>query len=346
MQNTSILTLFFTGLLTGGLTCMAVQGGLLATTIAQHGQTKHEDKTKKSGHALPIFIFLLAKLIAYTILGFLLGLLGSFFKLSIASQIVLQLAVAIFMIGTALNLLNVHPFFRYFIIQPPKFLTRLVRKQSKSDAMFAPGILGAFTIFIPCGTTQAVMALAIAAGNPFLGAGMLFAFILGTSPVFFLLGYFVTKLGEKIHTNFLKVAAFAIIALAIFNLNNTIKLAGLPFSLDSLVTNVVCTVSFCSTTGTTTNKDVPTNNNPTITIGSAGYAPNVLYVKAGQPVTIHLINSTGANCDQAFTIPSLNIQKVVPLGTSGTVSFIAPTTPTKIAFMCSMGMYQGTITVL
>src|SRR5712691_6491817 len=122
------------------------------------------------------------------------------------------------MIGTAFNILNVHPIFRYFIIQPPKFLTRLVRKQSKSQAMFAPALLGAFTIFIPCGTTQAMMALAVASGKPLLGAAILFAFVLGTSPVFFVLGYFATKLGDAMHQKFMRYAAYAIIILALFNL--------------------------------------------------------------------------------------------------------------------------------
>ncbi len=35
MGNTNLLAIFLTGLITGGLTCMAVQGGLLAATIAQ-----------------------------------------------------------------------------------------------------------------------------------------------------------------------------------------------------------------------------------------------------------------------------------------------------------------------
>src|SRR5579864_489765 len=204
MGNTNLITIFLTGLLTGGLTCMAVQGGLLAATLAQSEEERLQEKAK-GGNAFPIMAFLGTKLLAYTILGFLLGLLGSFFQLSIQLKVVMQIAISIFMIGTALNILNVHPIFRYFVIQPPKFLTRLVRKQSKSKDMFAPAILGAFTIFIPCGTTQAMMALAVATGNPLLGAAVMFAFILGTSQVFFILGYFATKLGDMFHQKFMRL---------------------------------------------------------------------------------------------------------------------------------------------
>ncbi|MDQ5970450.1 MAG: uncharacterized protein QG603_227, partial [Patescibacteria group bacterium] len=71
----NLLTIFLTGLLTGGLTCLAVQGGLLATAIAQRKEGVDGAKANK---LLPIISFLLAKLIAYTIFGFLLGWLGSF----------------------------------------------------------------------------------------------------------------------------------------------------------------------------------------------------------------------------------------------------------------------------
>src|SRR5688572_22173688 len=92
-----ILIAFITGLTTGGLSCLAVQGGLLASSLAHQleqdyldpsvGQKPRSKKhapaqVKRSSTALPIFLFLLAKLIAYTLLGALLGWLGSFFTIS------------------------------------------------------------------------------------------------------------------------------------------------------------------------------------------------------------------------------------------------------------------------
>ena len=49
-----IYAIFLTGLLTGGLTCMAVQGGLLTATLAQREQEGHS--------LLPILSFLIAKI--------------------------------------------------------------------------------------------------------------------------------------------------------------------------------------------------------------------------------------------------------------------------------------------
>src|SRR3712207_6508590 len=135
MEGTSLFTVFITGLLAGGLSCMAVQGGLLTATLAQRQHEKLHTQANR-GNLLPVFFFLLAKLAAYTLLGFLLGWVGSVIQLSLQARIIIQLIVVLFMIGTALHLLNVHPVFRYFVIQPPRFLTRLVSRQSKRHDIF------------------------------------------------------------------------------------------------------------------------------------------------------------------------------------------------------------------
>ncbi len=347
MNNTSLIGIFLTGLFVGGLTCMAVQGGLLASTIAQNEEERLKEKAKK-GAAIPIIAFIIAKLVAYTILGFLLELLGSAFQLSLTAQTILQFGVVIFMVGTALNILEVHPIFRYFVIQPPKFLTRLVRKQSKSQNVFAPALLGAFTVFIPCGTTQAMMALAVASGKPLYGAAILFAFILGTSPLFFILGYLATRLGDTLHKKFMRYAAFAIILLAIFNLNNTIALTGSNFTLDNIWRGFWCTISFCGKSSSTAIVQAAgsTTNDPQVNITPQGYSPNEITIKAGSQVNLHLTNTGAGGCVQSFVIPSLNLNKIVSTGTSGTLSFTAPSQAGDIPFMCGMGMYRGVMHVI
>src|ERR1043166_5647776 len=81
-----LLVAFVTGLTTGGLSCLAVQGGLLASSLAhqieqdyleQATQTKRQRGRKnqsqpRSSAAFPILLFLIAKIVAYTLLGALL----------------------------------------------------------------------------------------------------------------------------------------------------------------------------------------------------------------------------------------------------------------------------------
>src|SRR3972149_5187619 len=157
-----LVVAFITGITTGGLSCLAVQGGLLASSLAHQieqdylEQTVKNKKTKQKpiprlNSAFPIFLFLAAKIIAYTLLGALLGWLGSYLSLSPMTPAMLMIAIGIFMIGNALRMFNVHPIFRYFSIEPPKFITRYIRRTAKGTDTFTPLFLGALQVCIPCG---------------------------------------------------------------------------------------------------------------------------------------------------------------------------------------------------
>ncbi|OGM28401.1 hypothetical protein A2801_02625 [Candidatus Woesebacteria bacterium RIFCSPHIGHO2_01_FULL_41_10] len=333
-----ILTIFVTGLFAGGLTCLAVQGGLLATSIAQQEEEKLEEDAKIKGQFIPVFSFLGTRLLAYTVLGLLLGFFGSVAQLSLNARVFLQFAVAIFMIGTALNLLQVHPIFRYFVIQPPKALARLVRNQSKSKSVFGPALLGAFTVLIPCGATQAMMAYAISTGSPISGAVTMFAFILGTSPLFFLLGYAARKFGGTMSLRFNKIAAVAIILVAIYNISGAFALSG----GSTVLGNVFAGKSEVE------GESIEGVSEATIYFTRSGYTtdPKVLSVKGGSTLTLKLVNQNGVGCVQAFTIPKFGVQTVVPVGNSEEITLEIPDMSGSIAFMCSMGMYRGVINVI
>ena len=332
----NFLTIFLTGLLTGGLTCLAVQGGLLALSLAQ---------SPERNKLLSLLFFLFSKLIAYTILGLLLGLFGSLFQFSITISVTLQILVSLYMIATAFSILEIHPIFRYFLIQPPRFITRFIRGKAKSQNIFTPLFLGAFTIFLPCGTTQAMIALAIGSGNPVTSALIMFSFILGTTPLFFILGFSAVKLGESINRNFMKAAAGVIILLAVFNIESAIELTGSSFTLGNLWEELYCTVSICQKNKGIGNATSPVQET-TIIIGDFGYQPVDITVKTGSSITLILDNQSRGGCQQAFTIPKLGIQKIIPPGKTDVIKFTAPAQPQTLAFMYSMGMFKGKINVI
>ncbi len=344
-----LISIFITGLFAGGLTCLAVQGGLLASSIAHQESDKLTDEAKRTGHVLPILSFLITRLIAYTLFGFMLGAIGSVVQLSLSLKVFLQLAVGIFMLGTAFNLLNLHPIFRYFVIQPPKSLTRLVKNQSKSSSVFGPALLGAMTVLIPCGATQAMMAYAISTGSALAGGLTLFVFILGTSPLFFILGYVLKKAGASMSLGFNKIAGAAIILVALYNISGAIALTGTKWTFENILNSINCTISFCddSTLGNSA-VGIKTTNEATVYLQQSGYKlePTQINVKAGSKVKLNLVNQGGAGCIQAFTIPKLNLQKVIAIGDSDTIEFTAPKEPGPLTFMCSMGMFRGVINVV
>lgn len=233
---------FITGLTTGGLSCLAVQGGLLASSLANQlekdvfEQNNMEGKNQTKKHiATPIILFLAAKLAAYTVLGALLGLLGSVFQLTPLTRAMMQFAIGIFMIGSALRMLNVHPIFRYFAFEPPAPLRRFIRrKASKGTAVLTPLFLGVLTVLIPCGVTQAMMAVAVSTADPLRGAALLFSFVLGTSPVFFVVSYFATKLGSKMERYFMRAVAVVLLILGLLAIDTGLNLAGSPISATRL----------------------------------------------------------------------------------------------------------------
>ncbi len=349
MANPEIFAAFVTGLVAGGLSCTAVQGGLLAAAVVQREKEKHIGSSSLTSGIFPVSSFLIAKLLVYTILGFLLGWAGSLLQLSYTLRLALQFAVVVFMFGTALNLLDIHPIFRYFIIQPPRFITRRIRSKTKSGDIFAPAMLGSLTVLIPCGTTQAIMALAVASGNALTGALLLCAFTLGTSPLFLGFGLAAAKLSQTLRQQFMKFAGIVVIIFAVFNLNSAIALSGSNWTLDNAWAKISCKIGPCNTVEASAliqshylaESTAPTE--ATIIIGQQGYSPTSFILKAGSKVTIHLNNTGNTSCAQSFTIPSLSIQKVVPLGQSGDVSFTTPTMSGSIAFMCSAGQNRGTI---
>ncbi|WP_146160734.1 sulfite exporter TauE/SafE family protein [Deinococcus arcticus] len=322
---------FITGLTAGGLSCLAVQGGLLTTSMAQRVEQDQRESTRRGVTAEPIVLFLLAKLVAYTLLGALLGALASFLALTPTMQGALQLAVGVFMIGNALRLLDVHPVFRVFAVEPPKAVTRFIRQRSKrrGDAV-TPAFLGALTVLIPCGVTQTMMALAITTGDAWSGAAVMFAFTLGASPLFFTLAYLATRLGQGLERLFLQVVAGVSLVLGAYALKGALALLG---TLGSLQAGAV--------TSTPTHL-LPATDTLELQAADRGYVPTVLYAKAGVPVTLTLVTQSPSGCARAFTIPRLGVREVLP-ETGRVVVHLPPQHPGTLSFACSMGMYRGQI---
>ena len=237
-----LVVAFITGITTGGLSCLAVQGGLLASSLAHQIEQDYVEQVAgkkqkapvRTNSAFPIFLFLVAKLVAYTLLGALLGWLGSFLTLSPMTRAMLLIAIGIFMIGNALRMFNVHPIFRYFSVEPPKFITRYIRRTAKGTDTATPLFLGALTVFIPCGVTQAMMATALGTGSIAMGAALMFAFILGTSPVFFIVAYLTTELGAKLEKFFMRFVAVVLLILGFVTLDGGLNLLGSPLSFQNL----------------------------------------------------------------------------------------------------------------
>jgi uncharacterized protein len=387
---------FLTGLTTGGLSCLAVQGGLLASSVAQQAEqtfrqqsaikpTKRRVAQKRQqgdpprdskGVAItlpprsllqPITLFLVAKLVAYAILGFLLGWLGSILQLTPLMQAVMQMAIGIFMVGMALRMFNVHPFFRYFVIEPPAFITRYIRRRAKSntDSMVTPLFLGALTVLIPCGITQVMMAAAVGSGDPVQGAAILFAFTLGTSPLFFALAYLATQMGKKLEARFMHVVAAVVLVLGVVSVNSSLTLMGTPIFSPRVATTQAAPstiqpappqgrlpsswkVLSAAELGTSADAGqiAPAGvqgNVITIHVTNSSYEPQTVQAPAGQPLQLKLVTNNTWGCTRAFVLSSLGIQKILPDTGETVIELPAQAAGSSLVYTCSMGMYFGVI---
>lgn len=341
-DQTNLLLIFLTGLTTGGLSCLLVQGGLLASIIS-NSQAKLR-ASALSDQALPLFNFLASKLIVHILLGALLGAVGSVLRPSPMVTGYIQIAIAIYLVGVALSLLDIHPFFRHFIITPPRFLARLAKNQSKSDTWFAPILLGLFTVFIPCGVTQAMEVIALGTGNPLYGAAIMGAFVLGTSPTFFILGFIYERLQKALNTKFYILASSLLIIMAVITLNGGLGLIGSIYTFQNFVEAAKANNDQKPLLGT--NAEVKNNlQEVTINVQSYGYSPTNINLKKGIPTKLTLKSQNAQGCARAFTIPKMGISKILPVTGTETVTFV-PLNSGPLVFSCSMGMYTGIFNVI
>lgn len=328
MSMNQYLLAFITGLTSGGISCLAVQGGLLASAIDEKS-----DKYKTTAY------FIVSKIIAYTILGAILGALGNVFSFSISFQGTLQILIGLFMLATAGRILNLHPIFRYTVIQPPTSLLRKIKGISNEKSVITPILLGALTVLIPCGVTQAMLILAMGTGNALSGALILFFFTLGTSPVFFALGLTITNMFKN---NILsKIAAFTIIIIGLLSINNGQILKDSPHTFQNYLRIIL-------------NKDSGSGNEfkivngkqeVKITATNSGYKTETRTIKKGVPVKLMVTTKNVQSCARSFIIPSMNVNILLPVSGTETIEF-TPSETGMLNFSCGMGMYTGAFEVI
>jgi len=353
-----LVVAFVTGLTTGGLSCLAVQGGLLASSLAHQIEQdyleqaarnkKHRGKKiqpdQRASSALPILLFLVAKIVSYTLLGALLGFVGSYLTLSPATRAVLMILIGLFMLGNALRMFNVHPIFRYFSVEPPKFITRYIRRTAKGTDTFTPLFLGALTVFIPCGVTQAMMAAALGTSSMVMGAALMFAFTLGTSPVFFIVAYLTTELGSRLEKLFMRFVAAVVLILGLVTINGGLNVLGSPLSFQNLTRSLVLSNSESAPGAQVAGSSSSfTEGDTVLYVQNEGYFPQTIGAPAGKDFTLNLVTNKTYSCSRDFVIPALNYYQLLPDTGTVQVNIPAQEKGSKLFFTCSMGMYTGQI---
>lgn len=141
-------------------------------------------------------VYHLGRLLSYTLIGGLLGLLGQqaldVFNASSARH--LPWMLVLFFVLVALRADRWMP--------KPRWLSRLVFRANarlkRAPRLVTGTVLGLLTPLLPCGPLYMVFGLALVMGSPLLGAEFLFAFGLGTLPVLFAVHASYGRWGHKL----------------------------------------------------------------------------------------------------------------------------------------------------
>ncbi|MGH3328528.1 MAG: sulfite exporter TauE/SafE family protein [Streptomycetales bacterium] len=372
----NLAAVLFTGLFAGGVSCAAVQGGLLTGLLARQratnaeparpprraeGRTRHADgaHSRKSAtrsvqtarrptwraqlgdDLAPVGGFLAGKLVSHTLLGALLGAVGGAAELSVGARTWLQIGAGALIIAFGLAQLGV-PGFRGIVIEPPPSWMKIVRNRARSQAALAPALLGMATVLVPCGVTLSVEALALTSGSALAGAATMAVFVIGTGPLFAVMGYAARKAATAWRGRLAVITGLVVLGMGLYTLNGGLELAGSPLAA-SRIAHTADTPQTPPDTSAASATDG--RQSVVITARTGSYSPTNVQARSGVPTTL-VVRSEGAQgCIRAFTIPDRNVQKILP-ATGETRINLGPLQPGRLYYACGMGMYSGVITIV
>lgn len=357
MNLTAVL---LTGLLAGGVSCAAVQGGLLTGLIArQRADASHGRSAAASGRrsqapdqaertsvqrlgddVAPVGAFLAGKLVSHVVLGALLGALGGVVQLSVGARTALQLIAGVVIIVLGLAQLGV-PGLRALVVEPPAAWQRLVRRRARSQSALAPALLGVATVLIPCGVTLSVQALALASGSALHGAAIMGVFVLGTSPLFAVLGYAARRAATVWRGRLALVTGLVVVVMGLYTFNGGLELAGSPLAASRVTAALASSSAPEPQLGAATVQGG--RQEIVITARTGAYSPDEVRVRAGMPTTLIVRSDNARGCVRSFLIPDRNVDEVLPVDGDTRID-LGLLAPGALRYSCGMGMYTGTIT--
>ena len=330
-EGMSYGVVFLVGLLAATSTCIAVVGGLLLAVSEKFSEMNPQMTGLQKFR--PHIYFNIGRILGYTVLGGLVGGLGSFITLSPQVNGYLMIVVSLVMLLLGFQLLHLFPRLQRFSPKMPKFISHKIHDLSIKENKGAPLMLGALTFFLPCGFTQSLQLYVLATGDWKIGGLTMLVFSLGTLPALLSLSVITSFAKGIFQKNFLKFAGVLVVMLAVFNLNNGLTLTGLNF-------NLVSAFSFNKNVDDQEVLAIPIVNGKQIVdmqVIGLNYTPYRFSVQQGIPVEWRIDGSQAQGCAQVVTVPKL-----------GTVKYLSPTSPTiinfipqelgSIPFSCSMGM--------
>ncbi|MCE5220530.1 MAG: sulfite exporter TauE/SafE family protein [Clostridium sp.] len=334
LNNASYVVLFVVGMLTS-IHCVGMCGGIMLTQSLSKNSIVNE-KQNRLKTLMPSILYNAGRVTSYTIIGGIVGALGSVLSLSLNVKAGLQIFAGVFMVIMGLNMAG-FSLFRKFNIKLPWSSCKI---KNKPKASFLVGMLNGL---MPCGPLQTMQLYALGTGSAAAGAISMLLFSLGTVPLMLVFGAISGFLSKGYTKQLLKFSGILVIILGIIMGNRGLALAGVGVpGVDTLTQSISGNGAQASQTNIA--KATIENGVQVIkmTADNNGYTPNAFYVQKGIPVKWIITGSQINSCNNEVVVPSLNIQKTLKSGEN-----IIEFTPKDedINFSCWMGMIRGVIKV-
>lgn len=327
LANASYAVLFAVGILTS-IHCVGMCGGIMLS------QSLSRESSNKFEAIQPALLYNLGRVVSYTVLGGLIGALGSVFSLSIVAKAGLQIFAGIFMIMMGFNMAGFSAF-RKFQIKLPHFECKAKNKSG------SPLIVGLLNGLMPCGPLQTMQLFALGTGSAVKGALSMFIFSIGTVPLMLTFGALSGLLSKGYSKKILKFSGALIIVLGLIMGNRGLALAGI---------NINPMTAFASSSDDTSSnpyvaKAVLQDGVQVInmTADSNGYSPNSFYIQKGIPVKWIIDGKELNSCNNVIVARELNLEWKLKKGEN--IKEFA-TVDKDVNFSCWMGMIRGVIKVV
>lgn len=329
LKNASYAVLFIAGLLTS-IHCVGMCGGIMLS------QTVNNESNNKLQAMMPALYYNAGRVISYTVLGGIIGAVGSVFSLSFKSKAAVQIIAALFMIVMGLNMFGFSLFRKLQIKLPHSFC----KFKNKSNSPFIVGLLNGF---MPCGPLQTMQIFALGTGSPVKGALSMMMFSLGTVPLMLTFGAVSGLLSKGYTKRLLKLSGVMIIILGVIMGNRGLSILG--YNLNPAVLAMDRSAADIDKENPNVAKAVIQDGVQIInmTVNNRGFTPNAFYVQKDMPVK-WIINGELINtCNNAIIIPSIGKELKINKGEN-----ILEFTPndSDMRFSCWMGMINGIIKVV
>jgi len=341
-SKSSLPTFFILGLIAGISSCAALVGGIVLSLSKQWLEMYSEEESTLA-KLQPHLMFNTGRIISYTLLGMLLGILGSKLQISLTFTSVLIIVTSFLMILLALQMLGVK-YLRHFQLTVPKFLTRYITDETRLQSRYMPFLMGALTFFLPCGFTITAQGMALISGSFFQGGLIMLSFVLGTTPMLLLIGLSSIKLFQKLDLSSisLKVAGILVLFFALFNINSQLNVLGLKSFTDF------------DKKSTQPSQNVEEGLAPIVDgkqilkmdAYSYGYEPDYFKVRIGIPVRWEITDKGTSGCTNAVISQGLFDGEISLTPGEVSIKEFTPEKSGKYKFSCWMGMISGVIEVV